>query len=209
MPQALAVEVCNHDAAIHAVSKWHYSRSMPAGKLLSFGVWEHGRFIGSVIYGRGPNRNIGEPFKLTTTEVAELNRVALNTHEFPVSMIVARSLKSLKRLNPGLRLVISYADPNHGHHGGIYQAGNWLYTGRSKRQIDYVVNGKLVHSRTVSSAYNRRLETQRHLSMLEFCQLTDPDAHIVHLETKHRYVYPLDRRTRKRLTPKALPYPSR
>ena len=39
---------------------WHYSQAMPAGKLVTFGVWEHGRFVGAVLYGRGANHNLSK-----------------------------------------------------------------------------------------------------------------------------------------------------
>ena len=29
--------------------------------------------------------------------------------------------------------LVSYADPNAGHKGGVYRAASWLYSGRSKR----------------------------------------------------------------------------
>ena len=30
---------------------------------------------------------------------------------------------------PGLRLIVSYADKDQNHHGGIYRATNWIYEG--------------------------------------------------------------------------------
>jgi len=38
-------------------------------------------------------------------------------------------LRKLKKHAKGLKLVVSYADFNQGHHGGIYQATNWIYVG--------------------------------------------------------------------------------
>lgn len=48
-------------------------------------------------------------------------------------------------------VVISYADSGKGHHGYIYQATNWVYTGLSKPHIDYLPEGKEnAHQRTIS-----------------------------------------------------------
>ena len=49
----LRVDWCSYEAAKYAVEHWHYSRSMPVGKLLTVGVWENGEFVGAVIYAWG------------------------------------------------------------------------------------------------------------------------------------------------------------
>ena len=36
----LRLDFCSHDAAKHAVMRWHYSRQMPKAKLVKVGVWE-------------------------------------------------------------------------------------------------------------------------------------------------------------------------
>lgn len=36
----LRLDFCSHEAAKHSVFRWHYSRCMPAGKLVRIGVWE-------------------------------------------------------------------------------------------------------------------------------------------------------------------------
>jgi hypothetical protein len=62
MMDQLIVAPCSHDAAKHAVMNWHYSRAMPTGKFVKLGVWEDSRFIGAVLFGRGPARQLGNPF---------------------------------------------------------------------------------------------------------------------------------------------------
>ncbi|WP_449441465.1 Mom family adenine methylcarbamoylation protein [Serratia entomophila] len=47
----------------------------------------------------------------------------------PVSQILAKAIKFLSAVCPGLRLIVSYADKDQNHHGGIYQATNWIYEG--------------------------------------------------------------------------------
>jgi len=57
----------------------------------------------------------------------------------------------------GVRLVVSYADPAHGHHGGIYQAGNWVYLGRTHAEAAHRVRaGTSWHGRSASSKYGSR-----------------------------------------------------
>lgn len=202
-PEPLVVAPCSHDAARYAVMHWHYSRRMPAGKLVKFGVWEHGAFVGTVLYGRGATPKIGSPYGLNQTEICELVRVALTDHSHTVTAILARSLGQLSTMNPGLRLVVSFADTGQGHHGGIYQAGNWLYLGTVTKAY-YRVRGELVHPRTLYARYGVGGQSVRWLR-----DHVDPDARKEDRPAKHRYVYPLDRGMRRKITKIALPYPAR
>jgi hypothetical protein len=119
MKTVLKIDWATHQAAKYAVENWHYSESMPAGKLVKVGAWENGKFIGVVLFGRGANNNIGKPYGLSQTAACELVRIALTKHITPVSKIAAIAMRFLKANSPGLRLIISYADPLQGHHWGI------------------------------------------------------------------------------------------
>lgn len=147
----LRVDWCDYKAAKYAVEHWHYSCSMPTPPHNLVGVWEDARFIGCVIFGRGSNNNGHKPYDIKMTEFCELTRIALSAHHTEVSRIVSIALRFLKTKSPGLRLVVSYADPNHGHHGGVYQAGNWVYTGQTGKDFEAVDgSGRKWHSRQVS-----------------------------------------------------------
>ena len=146
----LRVDFCSHEAAKYACEHWHYSKCVPSGKLIKVGAWEDGNFIGVVLFSRGANNNIGKPYNLTQTQCCELTRVALNKHISPVTQIISFAISFLKRINTGLKLVISYADTNQGHLGIIYQAGNWLYCGLTDRQTAYWLKGRWVHSKTAN-----------------------------------------------------------
>ncbi len=129
----LRLDWCSHEAAKYAVEHWHYSRTMPVGKMAKLGVWEDGRFIGAIVFAQGNNQYQGNALGLTMHEVCELVRVALTTHKSSVSRIVRIALAMLRSAQPGLRVILSYADPEHGHVGGIYQAGGWTYVEQGDR----------------------------------------------------------------------------
>ena len=200
----LRLDFCSHDAARHAVMRWHYSRAMPAAKLVRIGVWEGKRFVGAILYGCGANRHIGRPFGLECTEVAELVRVALAPgREHPTSRCLALSLKLVKRQSPGLKLVVSYADSGQGHVGTIYQATNWLFLESGSQ--DYLrVKGEIVHPRSLYDRYGRGGQS---LPWLQ--QHVDPQAKRVSMEPKHKYVWPFDKKIRRQLEAVAQPYPKR
>lgn len=193
----LKIDWVGHDAATWAVEHWHYSKTMPAGKLVKFGVWEDGRFVGVVLFGRGASPFLHERYSsmLGKEQVCELVRVALsNTHEQPVTKIVADCLRRLKDEFPRLRLVVSFADPAYGHHGGIYQAGNWIYTGQSSPTSCWVgPDGRIRHTR---GAWQYVSDPKQRSKFRE-----------VRMPGKHRYLMPLDKAMRRAVESLRQPYP--
>lgn len=199
----LKLDWCNHEAVRYACSNWHYSKSVPPGKLVKIGAWEADKFIGCVLFARGASSNLLKPYGLEVTEGAELARVALNDHQTPVSRIVTIAVKFLRRHCPGLRLLVSFADPAQGHHGGIYQACNWIYLGQLSPSCMYRdKRGKLWHERMISErGWNYVFGRKRRVLKPSECEK-------IRFPGKHRYVLPLgDDQLRKKLLAQAKPYP--
>lgn len=191
----LRLDWCSQQAAEWAVMRWHYSKRMPKGKLARIGVWENGAFIGAVLYGNGANTHLLKQYGLRSTQGAELVRVALKRHDVQVSRVVAISIRMIRKAFPSLRLVVSFADPEQGHAGGIYQAGNWIYTGRTNEADEYIYRGKRWHGRAFRSSHKGM---EHH-----------PEVTIVKGASKHRYLMPLDDDMRSRVACLAKPYPKR
>jgi hypothetical protein len=194
----LKIDWCTHGAAKWAVEHWHYSRRMPMPPLLRCGVWEGGVFKGCLLFNRGANYQLASPYGLTGTEVAELVRIALTEHEWPVSRIMSIATRFLTARCPGIRLIVSFADPTEGHHGGIYQASNWMYTGTTSEGRQYFANGRWVHSREIEyGGFGRgRSKKRDHLKKRK-------------TSGKHRYLMPLDEEMRQQIEPLRKPYPKR
>jgi hypothetical protein len=150
MGSKLFIDYCSYEASKYAVLNYHYSKAMPSGKLVRFGVWEDKEFIGSVLFGSGANPNMSKIVNLSPYEVCELVRVALNKHKNPVSKIVSFCMKKLKKDFNNIKAVISYADPMQNHKGKIYQAMNWLYLGETKTSTHFMKDGKFYHSRSLN-----------------------------------------------------------
>lgn len=203
---SLRLDWCSYAAAKYACENWHYSRTMPVGKTTRLGCWEDGQFIGAVVFGigggascNGTRYGLGRHFAM-----AELERVALREHRVAVTRIVTISIGLLRRLNPGLRLLVSFADPEQGHVGAIYQAGNWVYTGLTRPDKALIGNdGRRYHSREVSASGTKVQFGVRKAS------LTWQDGTKIVTPGKHRYLYPLDDEMRRRIEPLRKPYPKR
>jgi hypothetical protein len=204
MPSSVDLRLgwCSHDAASFAVRAWHYSRSLPTGKAAKVGAWENGRFIGTVVFSRGNSPNIGRPYGLDQSEVCELTRIALGPHQSATSRIVAIALRLLRRQSPGLRLVVSFADPRQGHYGGVYQAGGWLYVGLTGRECVIRLHGRLVHPRSVSSRWGCR-------DIAWLRQYVDATAERIIVPPKHKYLYTFEANLRAHFLPLVRPYPTR
>lgn len=138
----LKIDWASTESAKFACKNWHYSKCTPKSKQNKIGVWENDIFIGVVMIGNSSGSTVLNFLGLNQFSGAELTRVALNKHITPVSRIIRIALKFIKSHNPGLRALVSYADANVGHHGGIYQAGNWKYFGLSTSVTQYFFRGK-------------------------------------------------------------------
>lgn len=191
----LRLDWCSHEAARYACTRWHYSKRMPKSKLAKLGVWEDGRYVGAVIFGVGATADLVKSYGLTQTEGCELVRVALRNHVKSVSRVISIALRILKIEFPRLRLIVSFADPEAGHHGGIYQAGGWVYTGRSSSSDEYIIGGRRYQGRS----FRNKFKGMEH----------HPAVRVVSGSSKHRYLRPLDDEMRARIAPLAQPYPKR
>lgn len=197
----LRIDWATHEAAKYACENWHYSGCLPVGKLVKVGAWEDAKFIGVVLFGRGATPNLGSPYNLGQDECVELVRIALSKHKNAVSRIAALAMKFLHKSNPKLRLIVSFADQSQGHHGGIYQAGNWVYNGQGDPAKFYMIYGKLTHPRSIGA--------KGLVQNIQGARKIDPSSTVVDVPGKHRYLMPLDEDMRQRIMPLAKPYPKR
>ena len=197
---------CSYAAALYAVQHWHYSRSMPPPPRLQIGVWESDCFVGALVFTKGSagatdGRGLG---LRRSNDMAELARVALAKHDKPVSWILSRAIRLVRAQSPDIKGIISYADPNQDHHGGIYQAANFIYIGHSVPLKMYRdVRGRLHHERAVdASGYNTQFGQRKAVPRPKECQL-------IVMPPKHKYIYPIDVNLKTKLLTLALPYPKR
>lgn len=193
-PVKLKIDWATHEAAKYACINYHYSKKIPVNKLVKIGVWEDDKFIGVVIFGLGASAVLHKQFGCTRFEVCELVRVALKSHKTEVSRIISIAIKFLKKENPKLKLCVSFADPLQGHHGGIYQAGNWIYTGMSSPTREYFYNRDWRH---VTDVYKRLKKED--VKKLKFRNKPG----------KYRYVMPLSEEVRMKIESLRKPYPKK
>ena len=195
----LKIDWASHEAAKYACENWHYSKCLPSSlqKRVAVGAWENNKFIGVVVFGHGANPQIGAPYGLTINECVELTRIALiKTHITPVSKIVKIALSFIKKSQPGIKLIVSYADQAQGHHGGVYQAGNWTYVGSMKGVPSLFYKGKVWHAKALRTSYPNLKHSNDAVKKI-------PSGN------KHKYLMPLNKETSAKIALLAKPYPKR
>ncbi len=201
----IEVAACSHEAAAYAMTNWHYADNQPIGKLVKYGAWEDGEFVGAVIYGRGATPTLGQRFGCSQEETCELVRVALRERATPTSQIVAETLRLIAVEQPGLRVAVSFADTKQRHLGIIYQAMNWTYLGTAGGDPEFWLEGRWVHNRelAIPGFGTNPQEKGRYQHAKELRQTLPRRL----TQIKHRYAYPLDAGIRRLLRRMAQPYP--
>ena len=115
----------------------HYSGRCPSIKYC-YGLYEDGKLVGCVVYAVPASYTLcngvcGPDYRGYVIELARL--VVITPTPNAASVLVGRSLASLPD-----HVCVSYADCNEhvGHVGYVYQATNWIYTGRGNAEPAWV-----------------------------------------------------------------------
>jgi len=141
----------------------HYAQRMPSISW-AFGLFKGDLLVGVLTIGKPASPPLckgilGEEF---SHKVYELNRLITEDGLEPnsLSFFVGKVLKMLKKDD---LVIVSYADSGMGHNGYIYQATNFIYTGKSKERTDRYTPGNK-HSRHYTDEFShlRKLRTSKH-----------------------------------------------
>ena len=115
----------------------------------------------------------------------ELNRLVIDDgfEKNVLSFFVSQSLRQLPKPN----VVVSYADTSLGHHGYIYQACNFIYTGLSFKKRDYTVEGfEHLHNSSLIDMVGR---DNRGDKVGKLKEMFGDKLYLKERPRKHRYFY--------------------
>ena len=132
------IELKNHEYKDWLLKK-HYARRL-TNVSFCFGLIDNDyKLHGVCTFGSSANYHYNDGdclFNTMKVRTLELNRLVINqTDEKNIlSYFVSQCIKLL----PKPTALVSYADPNNNHHGYIYQATNWLYTGESNPKTKFI-----------------------------------------------------------------------
>lgn len=163
----------------------HYTRSVPSGKS-HFVEYESAIVVWSI----PANKNCARFLlpKIEAPKVWELSRLwAPDGHE---RNLLTRAISRATKLIIGLEdpdLLVSYADPNVGHSGGVYRAASWEFHGQSEETRSYERDGQRFARRAFHSG--RKGKTKAELAAEGFREIKAAG--------KFRFIKPLSRRARR------------
>lgn len=182
----------------------HYSGTSVKGVKYHIGVFLNNELMGVAQYGFGimPKKTAQWVSGTTQEEFLELNRLWLDDKLGfnSESYVIAKSLKMVKKLNPKLKWVISFADGMMNKNGTIYQASNFVYTGfRKDGGVWYTKDGDRLHS---VSLWHKHKTIER--MVLE--EIYGVPLYKV-FGGQYRYFYFFNKNELKNLTVEILPYP--
>jgi hypothetical protein len=173
----MKLEIASKKAIQFACLNFHYSKVCPA-QSLGYSVFNNkNEWCGVILFGGGAGAYMGRPFGLFYGQYLELTRMALNGKQESTSKAMSIAIKLIKKSNPTVKLLISYADKGQEHIGTIYQATNWYFVEdieSSGEEVFY--KGRWSHNRTPSSK----------LSVIEYRKLEKRKK-----AGKYKYIYPL------------------
>lgn len=201
----MRLEKASYKAIKYACQHYHYSGTVPSIGC-SYSVFnDNGEWCGVIMFSSGANNRIGKPYGLVQGQVCELVRMALNGKQESTSKALAIALRLIKKHNPLLEIVISYADCDQEHIGTIYQATNFIYNGLKELNggtPKYRIFGKVKHPRSLNSkGYICNIQWIR--------DNIDPTATLVYTAGKHKYVYPLNKEMRAKAQEYQEPHPKK
>jgi len=189
------------------VRDFHYSKRMPSAVKHCFacrgpgGLFgDTGELVAAIVYGNPVNRNWPQG-------ILELQRlVRRDDFTGQLSEFIAWTLRWLNANKPA-PLVLSYADSDQGHHGGIYQASNFIYVGavESGHTGYRAEDGSFVHRRTCNAKFGT--------SGVKGVLRRKPNWTPIYGKPKHIYVWPMRQRPKAVLrrfgwTPQPFPKPN-
>lgn len=115
----------------------HYAKRWPAASW-SYGLFKDGNLEGVVLFGRPSMKTVrtGVAGPENEREVWELQRLVLRSnHPSDATRLISGSIDFLIRdLGTEGVVILSFADPEAGHHGGVYQAASFLYLGMTAKK---------------------------------------------------------------------------
>lgn len=142
------IKQIDYKEALDFIMPKHYAGRKPQ-ITKAFGWYENDRLIAACTFGKPASANLCDGIcgKKFSQNVYELNRlVRVEDFTGQLSEFVSGVLRMLKKED---WIVVSYSDSGMGHHGYIYQACNFLYTGHTKQRTDSYSGGRK-HSRHAS-----------------------------------------------------------
>ena len=161
MDNTCLIKEITYKEAIEFLLPKHYLGRKP-NFMKGFGLYENNELKAVCTFGKpaSPYCCISICGIENSKYVIELNRLCrTDDYKKPLSHFVS---VCLRKMSPAI--IVSYSDTAMNHHGYIYQACNFIYTGCTKERTDkYVPNGKHArHYKEEDQGIFRKIRSSKH-----------------------------------------------
>lgn len=148
------------------IIKNHYAHGCHNAPSPCYGLFDNNKLIGVLMFATPCSENVrasvfGEQYKDWVIELHRLHILDV-TPKNTESWFISKCIKSLKKDNPKIKAIISFADSTQGHEGIIYKATHFYYCGKTGKATFYLdENNRLRHPHqngeniTLQKALNR------------------------------------------------------
>jgi hypothetical protein len=161
------------------IIKHHYSHAFPSAEV-NLGFYVDGKLNSVIVYGKSATSKMADSLPGKYLELVRLfsfDWAGKNMESYCIS----KSIKYIQKHHPDIKVLVSFADPEQGHDGIVYQATNWLYCGKSQPDEWYIVDNQKIHPRSMVAKYGTRGEKKLKKMGIDF------ERKLLH--GKHRYIY--------------------
>lgn len=172
--------------AVLLIEQGHYTHSVPSGKS-HYIKWEDAIVCWSI----PANKNIGRFLLGRDAVVWELARLWAPDGHRPNLLTKAISY-AVRRLllEEEAEILVSYADPNVGHTGGVYRAASWIFLGQCAESRAYRDSSGRVVARRAFHSGSKGMTKQ---------QVLDAGYIQLNLPGKLRFAKPVTRNAKREL----------
>jgi hypothetical protein len=196
------------------------SRGRFAYALVSGDPWE---FVGAAVFGQPARETVAVSLWKDTDPAFAMAATLELTRFYTIdgllpntgTWFLSRAVRLLRQDAPGIEMLVAFSDEDAGHHGGLYQAASWRYTGTS--QSDHYHYEDKDGNRVAKQTPWKNALRQRQADPVKYAgeRPVDGERRVavangwtkVKDRPKHRYVLPLTHRARKRLKLAEVGYP--
>ena len=201
----LTIKEIDYHTAKKITLENHYSKKWNTsfGKL-NFGIFRNNKLLGVAVFGNLMNPKSYKQYGdfLKKENVLELNRMWISDElgKNSETILISSSLKIIKQEHPNVKIIQTFADGRLGV-GTIYKASNFDYLGYHKTLFfENVETGEVYHNVPMSN-------TKRPKGMIKLNALFLQGKLKPMMVKTYKYIYVLDKKTRKNIDIKTLSYP--
>ena len=157
----------------------HYLHTK-ASCLYGFGLFQNDTIVGVILYGNPTSpTTIDICGKSERKNVIEITRLWIidDTPKNTESYFIANTIKLIDK-----DIIIAFADPEYGHVGIVYQASNFIFTGKSDRGGRVIaIRNNTIHNKTLWKQYKTAKKIREVFG--------DDNVYYKPYFTKLRYIY--------------------